>query len=351
MKKNVLMLAYTLYSIDARIRREAETLVSHGYSVKILVPREHEKPENYKLDGVDVRELNIAKYQGKSNISYLLSYIWFTLVASLTCNSLFLKKKLDVIHVHNMPNFLVFAGLIPRMFGTKMILDTHDSMPETYSAKFSHNSSIIFKIMCWEEAVCCRLANRVICVNHPQKDVLAARGIPAKKIHIIMNVPDHVRFNLEEKGKYPGTDPGTFKLVYHGTQARRLGVDFVIKAVAKLSGTIPGLKFYNFGGGDDLDGFILLSKELGIEKDVYFSKKNIPIEDLPELLAKMDVGIVANRKNQATALMLPVKMLEYIAFDIPVIAPRLETIQYYFNEEMVTFFEPENVDSPGWGRS
>ena len=43
--------------------------------------------------------------------------------------------------------------------------------------------------------------------------------------------------------------------------------------------------------------------------------------------------------------MLPVKMIEYIALGIPVIAPELKTIQYYFSEEMVSFFPPEDVNS------
>ena len=43
--------------------------------------------------------------------------------------------------------------------------------------------------------------------------------------------------------------------------------------------------------------------------------------------------------------MLPVKMLEYIALGIPVIAPRLKTIEYYFTDDMVAFFEPEDIDS------
>ena len=344
-KKNVLMLAYTLYSIDARIRREAETLVSHGHRVSIVVPREHDRPSGYEMDGVKIRELNISKYQGKSTARYLLSYIWYTLSASLICLSMLFQEKPDVIHVHNMPNFLIFAGLIPRVAGTKIILDTHDSMPETYSTKFSSSSIFLFKIMCWEEALCCRIAHRIICVNHPQKEVLAARGIPANKIVIVMNVPDHKRFNLSEKAKYPRKDSGAFNLVYHGTQAKRLGVDYSIKAVARLSGRIPELKFHDYGGGDDLDEFIRLSRELGIEDRIYFSRLNIPIEELPEILAEMDAGVVANRKNPATALMLPVKMLEYIAFDIPVIAPRLETISYYFTDQMVTYFEPENVES------
>ena len=59
----------------------------------------------------------------------------------------------------------------------------------------------------------------------------------------------------------------------------------------------------------------------------------------------MDIGIIGNRKDMATELMLPVKMLEYIAMGIPVVAPKLKTIEYYFNEKMLCFYEPENVES------
>jgi glycosyltransferase involved in cell wall biosynthesis len=43
--------------------------------------------------------------------------------------------------------------------------------------------------------------------------------------------------------------------------------------------------------------------------------------------------------------MLPVKLLEYVSLGIPAIAPRLKTIQHYFSEEMVTYYEPESVES------
>jgi len=54
---------------------------------------------------------------------------------------------------------------------------------------------------------------------------------------------------------------------------------------------------------------------------------------------------VANRKNLATDLMLPVKMLEYTALDILVVAPRLNTINYYFRDGMVSSFKPTGVES------
>ena len=59
----------------------------------------------------------------------------------------------------------------------------------------------------------------------------------------------------------------------------------------------------------------------------------------------MDCGVIPNRINKATELQLPVKMLEYICLGMPVIASRLRTIEYYFDDDMVSYFEPENIDS------
>jgi glycosyltransferase involved in cell wall biosynthesis len=56
------------------------------------------------------------------------------------------------------------------------------------------------------------------------------------------------------------------------------------------------------------------------------------------------VGIIPNRRDAATDYMLPVKLLEYVHLGIPVIAPRLLAIQYYFGEDQVVYYEPGNVD-------
>ena len=63
------------------------------------------------------------------------------------------------------------------------------------------------------------------------------------------------------------------------------------------------------------------------------------------MLRTMDIGIIPYRRNIATDISLPVKMLECIRVGVPVIVPRLRGIQHYFSDEMVTYFEPENMDS------
>lgn len=349
-KKHVCMIAYTGYARDTRVRREAETLALNGYKVSFLVPRSgaREKAKTYEQDGVSVIELNTTKYCGKSKISYLFSYLYFTLACFCVCTWRCLEGHIDVVHVHNMPNFLVFTALLPRLLGKKLILDIHDTVPETYMAKFGdagQNPGVAFWLFCLEEKICCCLAHKIICVNHTQKDVLVQRGIPGDKIEISLNVPDHRRFGLNSEpcNQDPMEPTPGFKLVYHGTLARRLGLDLAIKAVADLTGRIPDIEFHIIGGGDDQAEFVRYSKEMKLEGHVFF-EGFFPVESLVSVLSGMDVGVIPNRKSIASDLMLPVKMLEYVALDIPVVAPRLKTIERYFTEEMARYYEPGNVD-------
>jgi hypothetical protein len=59
----------------------------------------------------------------------------------------------------------------------------------------------------------------------------------------------------------------------------------------------------------------------------------------------MDLGVVGNRRSVACDLMLPVKLIEYVSLGIPTIVPRFKAIEHYFSDDMVTYYEPENVQS------
>src|SRR5262245_65633888 len=84
-RPRVCMVAYSDYDHDARIRREAETLAANGFGVTCLKLRNGSTRAEYVLNGVDVREMNVAKYQGKSQGAYLRSYVRFRAEAAETC--------------------------------------------------------------------------------------------------------------------------------------------------------------------------------------------------------------------------------------------------------------------------
>jgi glycosyltransferase involved in cell wall biosynthesis len=335
------MVAYTDYAGDARVRREAETLAAHGFRVRFLATRTGPARE-FELEGVAVSELREPKYQGKSARAYLASYLRFLMTASAECMRLLRRRELDVVHVHNMPDFLVFAGLLPRLGGCKVVLDVHDSMPETFSVKFSE-SPLLHRALVLEERVSTSLAHRVICVNEPQRDVLVARGLPVDKTFVSMNVPDPRIFGSPRD--YSAADGQPLNLVYHGTMASRLGVDLVIRAVAQLRSSIPCIRLHLWGHGDDLPSFRALARELGVDEAIEFREQGYPLDELPERLRPMHIGVVGNRRSDAGELMLPVKLLEYVSLGIPAVVPRLRTIQHYFSDDMVAFFEPDDVTS------
>jgi len=339
--KRVCMIAYTNYSIDGRVRLEAESLVSWGHEVIFLVAKEGAIPRTYSLRGVTLTELRVRIYGGKGQVRYLLSYLTFLVLAFVACTRLFIQSRVDVIHVHNMPDMLVFAGLLPRLFGRKLILDVHDTVPETYVAKFGTTSKLIFSILRLEEWICFCLAHKLICVNHVQRDALIERGVPAEKIITVVTMP---KFMSRKPASNNHEQAHAFRMVNHGTISKRLGIDLIVKATAKLVHEIPGFELHLYGEGDDLENIFSQIETLGLSRHVHVHGV-VPWETLPKELETMDVGIVANRANVATELMLPAKLIDYVILDIPAIVPKLQAIQYYFSSDMVSFFEPENVDS------
>jgi glycosyltransferase involved in cell wall biosynthesis len=135
-----------------------------------------------------------------------------------------------------------------------------------------------------------------------------------------------------------------FHIVYHGTIAHRLGIDLILRAVAMASTEVP-VELWMYGAGDFLPDALALSEELGLDGKAHFSQSFFPVEKIPEMVCGMDLGIIGNRHNLACdKYMLPVKLLEYVYLGIPVVAPRLEVINYYFDDTMLRFYEPEDVE-------
>jgi glycosyltransferase involved in cell wall biosynthesis len=298
------------------------------------------QPRNYNLCGVNINELNVSKYRGKSKLRYLLSYLHFLVLAFVKCTVLFFRSRMQVIHVHNMPDILVFAGLIPRLLRCKIVLDVHDTVPETYTAKFTANSRVLFTLLRVEEWLSCAFAHRVIAVNHVQRDVIVGRGIPAEKVAVVVTMPV---FREQPKSHSATDGQPRFCVVNHGTVSKRLGVDLLIQAAKIVVQEIRGFELHLIGGGDDLDEIVELTANLGLSEHVHFHK-GVPWDMLPQRLCGMAVGVVANRVSACTNLMLPSKLIDYVNLNIPAVVPRLRAIGYYFTPDMVSYFEPESVE-------
>jgi glycosyltransferase involved in cell wall biosynthesis len=154
----------------------------------------------------------------------------------------------------------------------------------------------------------------------------------------VLNSPDSKIFSRAPNRRNGG---GGFTLVCHGTVTRRLGLDVAFKALDLLGDKGAGVRLLVIGKGDHLSQAQAQVAAMKLRDRVSFLPP-VPIEELPELLAQADVGLVPNQPSAATHLMLPVKLLEYATLGIPIISARLRTVEHYFGDDAIRFFEPGN---------
>jgi glycosyltransferase involved in cell wall biosynthesis len=337
------MAAYTNYRRDPRVRREAEALVSVGHRVVFLASRQPGEPHRETIAGVEVIKVPGLQNRRTSIAVYILEYTIFFMM--IVTHLLVHARRYRLIHINNMPDFLVFATCLPRLLGTPVIHDVHDLMPELFEEKFrTGRGHWIIALLRAQERWAGRFASAVLTVEERLKDILSARGVPRERIHVLMNLPDDRIFMPRPlQARKPAN--GRFVLVYHGTLARRLGLDIAVRAVAQARAAIPNIELRIIGGGEERDGLIALRDELSLGDAVTFSDGFVPVQSIPAAIADADLGLCPLRISGGTDIMLPTKLLEYVTVGIPCIVPKTGTIARYFDETMVQFFEAENVDS------
>jgi len=333
---NVCMVAYANYFTDARIKNYVEALLKAGHEVDVFALG---KPEPARL-GLRVFCL-MSKTWSKSTLPYVLSQLAFFMLAMWRVSQALGRRRYSLVHVHNMPDFIVFVALLPKLSGAKVILDVHDTMPETYATKFNLSlSHPLIALLRLEERISAAFADAVITTNDLHREALMGHGISADKISIVMNVGNDALFRPQVKRE----TVGPLTLAYHGTIAARLGVDLILEAIHLCISRCPELRFVLIGDGDYMPSIKQLIVQLDLTKVVSLSGF-VPVECLPERLARVDVGIVGLGRNYELHRNwgLPVKMLEYAAMEIPTIAPRLRVIAHYFDDTNAILYRPDDV--------
>lgn len=329
------MIAYTVYSRDGRVRRCANAFAGRGDQVDVICLKE-EWPS--RDDNVNLIGLPLARYRGNSHYRYLGSYLTFFWRATARAVRRSRRHRYDVAIVCTMPDAAILSALPLRAFGSKLVLDIHDTMPELYRDKFAgwHGATGARMLMFGERA-CARLADRVLAVHELHAERLISVGIPAAKLRVVLNSPDPRIFK-----RYPSVPRGgdDFNLVCHGTVTRRLGLDVALHAIAILRQRLAASPHLTIiGEGDYLGPIRALAESLGIQSQVTF-RQSMPVEALPAALASATIGLVPNLGSAATHLMLPVKLLEYATLGIPIISARLRAVEHYFGDDALEYFEP-----------
>ena len=340
------MVVHAYYPLsETRVEREAQALIKHGYEVDVICLRDEGEPGIETEAGVNIYRLPVKRHKGRGLVVQLLEYLAFFVLVLAKLVILHRRRRYGIVQVHNLPDFLVFAALGPKLGGAKLILDLHDLMPEFYAARFNRSlTSWPVRLVLWQEQLSCRFADQVITVSEHWRETLIRRGVPAQKCGVVMNVADESIFHGPEARGSRSPNGSKFRLIYHGTLVQRYGLDLAIQAVDRVRQDIPDIHLTLLGKGEYVDTLIRMVQELHLNNHVAIYNEMRPAQELPEIIRAADLGIVPYRNDAFTDGLLPTKLMEYAALGLPAIAARTTAIETYFGNTMVELFEPGNVD-------
>jgi glycosyltransferase involved in cell wall biosynthesis len=337
-QSRIAMVAFTLYGLDSRVQRAAEALAESGHQVDVLAVSHDGTKEDGDGRRLCIRFLPMQKKQtGLARYAFECGAFFSWAFATVALHHV--RRKYDVVYVHNMPNFLVFAGLLPKISGARIVLDVHDPAAELMAdIRGSDLPPWAWRLANAEERISISFSDALITVNESMRRRL--RAISSRPVSVVMNIPDPERFAPLDAPR----DAGAFEwIVYSGSIAHRNGVDLIVKAAYLLAGEFPSLRFRIVGEGPALDSVVRLAGDLGVADRIEF-RGLVPSSQIPAMLSDATAGVSPQRGGVFGSLVFSMKVADYVTLGLPVICSGITTMRHYFSDDELLFFEPGSAE-------
>jgi len=336
-------LTYSFYEEDTRVTRYCECLAERGDQVDVIALRRPGMHLKAEADGVRIFRVQRRTINERGPLSYLLKILWFFLKSTILLNFLHVKQRYDLVHVHNIPDFLVFAAWLPKAMGARVILDIHDILPELYAGKFgTQKESRLFRFLLKVERISTAFADHVIVANDLWREKLIQRAVPASKCTALLNYPDLRVFRPlsdDEKRK-----DDRFLIVYPGTLNRHQGLEIAVRAFDMVKQRMPNAEFLIYGVGPERLELERLIDTLHLEHRVSI-KDFRSIKEIARIMADADLGVIPKLADGFGNEAFSTKTVEFMACGVPILLSRTMIDSHYFDSSVAAFFEPGNVES------
>jgi len=328
---------------EPRVAREASAAVRAGFAVDVIAAQRPGEPARESDRGVRIFRLPIARRRGTGALATAREFLGFSLLASRLPARLDRVERYCVVHVHNPPDFLLLAALIPRLRGARVLLDVHDLAPDMFEMRFGRHrfwrigDSILRAI----EGAALRLADEVVTVHEPYRRELLRRGAGSERVTVVMNAIDEEL--LPETVPRPSAEP--FRIVYHGTITPPYGVEVLTNAMSQIIDQLPDARLELIGEGDAVPAVRAIIAARSLENNVLLTEGYLDHVTVLQHVAGASVGVIPNLRTQLSRYALSSKLFEYVALGVPVVCARLPTFEEHFDDREVRFFEPGDPES------
>jgi glycosyltransferase involved in cell wall biosynthesis len=320
-RPRVLIIIQNLWvPFDRRVWLECQALVAAGYDVTVVCPKGPGDPSYDVIDGVTAHKYK-AYAPGGSKISFVWEYAYSFL---MTLRLVFRARKagrFDVLQACNPPDiFWPIAMLLRRLDGTKFVFDHHDLCPELFQSRFGGTASLPYKGLRFLERTTHRRADHVISTNDSYRATAIRRGkVASEDVTVVRTGPDPDRLRRGTP-KPDWRRDRTYMCAYLGVMGPQDGVDLAIRAAAELAGEgRDDIQFVFMGKGDSTNDLVKLAEQLGVSDICTFTGR-VPDDIVSEVLSTADLGLSPDPLNPLNDVSTMNKTMEYMAFELPVVA-------------------------------
>jgi glycosyltransferase involved in cell wall biosynthesis len=322
MKYRVLIIVQNLpVPFDRRVWLECQALTAAGYRVAVVCPKGKGDPGFQVIDGVE-----LYKYKpyapGGSKLSFVAEYAYsFVATAWHTLKARLRGGRFAVIQACNPPDIFWPLGLAFRIERTKFVFDHHDLSPELFQSRFEGGPKLPYKGLLWLERRTHRTAAHVISTNDSYRQIAIDRsGKAPEDVTVVRTGPDPDR--LKRGVADPDLKRGRrYLAAYIGVMGPQDGVDIVVRAADVIVHELgrEDIAFTIIGSGDCFDELIALRDELQLNGHVEFTGR-APDELVTQIMSTADLGLSPDPKNPLNDVSTMNKTMEYMAFELPVVA-------------------------------
>jgi glycosyltransferase involved in cell wall biosynthesis len=328
---------------DRRVWLECQALVAAGHRVSVVCPKAPGDPGHEVVDTVELYKYRpYAPGGGKAGfgIEYVHSFLataWLVLRARRS-------GRFEVLQACNPPDIFWPIALVLRAIeGTRFVFDHHDLCPELYESRFPDGPKPPYLALRFLERRTHRAADHVISTNDSYRNIAITRGGKAPDdVTVVRTGPDPDR--LRRGRAHAGLRRGRRYLVaYIGVMGPQDGVDIVVRAADVVVNELhrDDIAFTLIGSGDCYEELVELRDRLGLNGHVEFTGR-VPDLDVARILSTADAGLSPDPKNPLNDVSTMNKTMEYMAFELPVIAFDLRETRVSAGEAAV-YVEPNDV--------
>jgi glycosyltransferase involved in cell wall biosynthesis len=334
---------------DRRVWLECKALMASGYDVTVVCPKGPGDPSYQVIDGVTVHQYK-AYAPGGSKLGFVTEYAYSFLMTLRLVLRARKAGKFQVLQACNPPDiFWPIAKLLRRLDGTKFVFDHHDLCPELFQSRFGGTSSPAYKGLRFLERMTHRTADHVTSTNDSYRRIAITRSGKANHdVTVVRTGPDPDKLQRDPAAVDEALRRDHRYLVtYIGVMGPQDGVDIVVRAadhiVNKLGRT--DIAFTLMGGGDSFDEVVALRDELGLGDHIEFTGR-VPDETVRAVMSTADLGLSPDPKNPLNDVSTMNKTMEYMAFELPVVA--FDLIETKVSaEDAAVYVEPNDVELYG----